>query len=289
MGLPEKQVNKKELFHVHQNMEAALMNLPQEDCPVFHRFGPGLYIREVHIPSGTMAVGHSHKKPHLNTLLKGKISMPMENGEIIVLEAPFSYVALPGRKIGYVLEDLVWQNIFATDETDIVKLEDMFLDKSENYQIAESESLDLQRPVHDIDREDFLKAITDFGFTPEKVNEISIDESDLIPFPKNYHGIVTVRESPINGKGIFCSSPFMACDKIVPVSIKGKRTPAGRYANHSINPNAIFIKDDHDVIWLVAKEDIKGSYGGSYGTELTVCYREHLLLQFIKTGGKCQL
>lgn len=287
MGLPEKQVNKKELFHVHQNMEAALMNLPQEDCPVFHRFGPGLYIREVHIPAGTMAVGHSHKNQHFNVLLKGKISMPGQNGEIVILEAPFAYTGEPGRKIGYVLEDLVWQNIYATDETDIVKLEDMLLDKSENYQIAESEILDIQRPSHDADRSDFLKAITAFGFTPEKVNEISIDESDLIPFPKNYHGIVTVRESPIAGKGIFCSSPIIAGDKIVPGSIEGKRTPAGRYANHSIKPNAIFTIDDYGVIWLVAKEDIKGSCGGSCGTEITVCYRQGLALKGIKKGMRC--
>lgn len=280
MGLPQKQVDTKELCH--QNMEANLMGLPQENCPVFHRFGPGLYIREVHIPAGTMAIGHSHKHPHFNVLLKGKISMPGQNGEIVILEAPFVYTGKPGRKIGYVLEDLVWQNIFATEETDITKLEEIFLDKSKNYHIAQSEALELERIAHDDDRDDFLKAISSFGFTPEKVNEISIDESDLIPMPRDFHGILTVRESPIFGKGIFCSSPFLEGDRIAPCRINSKRTPAGRYANHSSDPNADFIDDEHGTIWLVARKEIKGSYGGNAGEEITVCYRQGLLLNGMK-------
>jgi hypothetical protein len=275
-------VDMKENIPAPLNYEAAIMNLPQEECPVVHRFGPGVYIREVSIPARTMAIGHGHKHPHLNVLLKGSIAMPGQNGERVVLTAPFTYTCSPGRKIGYVLEDLVWWNIYATEETDIVKLEEMFLDKSEESKDFEAEKLNLDKLKHEIDRDDFLLAIERFGFTAEEVHSVSIDESDMVDMPADYLGVVTVRESPIAGKGIFCSSPIKAGFKIVPGSIDNKRTIAGRYANHAESPNAEFIKDDNGVIWLEAIKDIAGCKGGDAGEEVTVCYRQGLLLQGLK-------
>ena len=37
-------------------LENAMLKEQQVDCPVIHRFGPGTYIREVHIPAGALAV-----------------------------------------------------------------------------------------------------------------------------------------------------------------------------------------------------------------------------------------
>ena len=37
-------------------VEAAFLEQPQADCPVTHRFGPGIYIREVLLPRGAYVV-----------------------------------------------------------------------------------------------------------------------------------------------------------------------------------------------------------------------------------------
>ena len=106
----------------------AFADAPQVECPVQHHFGPGVYIRECAMPAGAIIVGQYHRQASLNVMLKGRMVL-LVDGKASVVEAPFMVTSPPGRKAAYVLEDAVWQNIFATDETDIDKLEDMFVDK----------------------------------------------------------------------------------------------------------------------------------------------------------------
>ena len=113
------------------DLERCMLDMPQAECPVVHHFGPGLYIREMAAPAGALLVGHAHKHEHMNVLLKGKVIILNEIGVPEELVAPAVFVAKPGRKVAYVTEDMVWQNIYATEETDLDKLEDMFIDKSE--------------------------------------------------------------------------------------------------------------------------------------------------------------
>ena len=106
----------------------AFADAPQQECPVQHLFGPGVYIREISIPAGTIAAGHYHRKASLNVLLKGSLVLAVD-GEVSVVTAPFMITTGPGRKAVYALTDVIWQSIFATEETDIDKLEDMLVDK----------------------------------------------------------------------------------------------------------------------------------------------------------------
>lgn len=99
------------------------------DCPVTHHFGPGVYIRECFLPAGTLAVGHKHRQASLNVMLKGKLVLLMD-GAVTVVEAPFMTTSPPGRKCVYVLEDAVWQCIFATEERDVDRLEDMLIERT---------------------------------------------------------------------------------------------------------------------------------------------------------------
>ena len=99
------------------------------DC-VKHFFAPGIYLRELHMAKGMVVVGHRHKTETVNILLKGKIAL-IENGELIFREAPFTYVSpAKHRKAAYIIEDVIWQNIHPSDETDLKKLEDIFIEKS---------------------------------------------------------------------------------------------------------------------------------------------------------------
>jgi hypothetical protein len=116
-------------------VEAHMLTLPQAECPVEHIFGPGIYIRQVLLPAGAIVMGHSHKMPCLNVVLSGKLAL-LEGGVLREVEAPYIFTGSVGRKVAYVLEDCVFQNIYATEETDLDKLEEMCVEKSSAYMEA---------------------------------------------------------------------------------------------------------------------------------------------------------
>ena len=267
-------------------LEGTLLDLPQVDCPVIHHFGPGIYIREVTLFKDTFAVGHAQKYEHLNILLKGSVAIVID-GELKILTAPLIYVGKPGRKYGYVLEDTVWQNVYATEETDIDKLEALFLDKSATWQAHNQQLLELQYQLREADRMDFAQLLEQGGFDAVKVRAQSENITDQIPMPSGYSRI-TIRNSPIEGLGVFLSSSAEPGEMIGPARIQGMRTPLGRYINHAHVPNARFILNEGGDIDLMAIKPINGCVAGGQGDEVTVDYREALALSGIKIGETTQ-
>jgi hypothetical protein len=270
-----------------EQIEAHMLNLPQIDCPVAHHFGPGIYVREVTLPQGALAVGHAQRFEHLNVMLTGKVAI-IDDGKVKVLQAPMIFVGKPGRKVGYVIETCVWQNIYATEETDIDKLEEMFLDKSETWCEFNEQVEELNCALRQEDRDDYLSAIAQYGFDEDTVRAQSQNEFDQIEMPSPWNAATSVRDSEIEGKGLFLSWPVEAGSVIAPARINGKRTPAGRFTNHSKNPNCVFVKTENEDIYLVANRDIQGCVGGSKGEELTVDYRQALELSGIQGVEQCQ-
>jgi len=264
-----------------EQVESHLLDLPQVECPVVHHFGPGIYIREVTLPAGTLAIGHAQRFDHLNIMLTGAVAMVGDDGQTKVLRAPMIFVGKPGRKLGYVLETCIWQNVYATEERDIDKLESMFLDKSATWQAHAEAAKQLETYQRREDREDFELVVRLAGFTPEVVRAQSENPHDQIDMPEGFGTKLTVRPSTIEGLGVFLSSPAEVGEVLAPARVLGHRTPAGRYTNHSKTPNAKFVKDDDDTIWLVATQRIAGCTGGSQGEEVTVDYRQALALSGI--------
>jgi hypothetical protein len=256
-----------------QSLEQEFLRHPQVDCPVVHRFGPGLYIREVTLPAGALSIGHAQTTEHLNVMLTGRVSIVDENGKVKELVAPLTFVGQPGRKVGYIHETVIWQNIYATTETNVEKLESMFLDKSDTWQ--------KNQPLLSFnkfeDNVDFVSAITEYGFSEKTVREQAENTLDQIDFPFGGYSVM-VSDSSIEGKGLFATKNFYPNEVIAPARIEGMRTPAGRYTNHSKNPNAIMALGDNGNIDLVAKSEIKGCQGGNIGQEITVDYRQALNL-----------
>jgi quercetin dioxygenase-like cupin family protein len=124
-------------------IEAVMLSQPQVDCPVQHHFGPNIYMREAFLPAGTYVMGHHHKDEHMNIMLKGKMAV-IVNGEAKVIEGPYIFTGQPGRKFAYIIEDTVFVNAYATEETDVEKLEEMFVDKSAAWIDAQSQAMNLQ-------------------------------------------------------------------------------------------------------------------------------------------------
>jgi hypothetical protein len=254
-------------------LEKEMLKQEQVECPVIHRFSPGVYVREVSIPAGTLAIGHRQKTEHLNVFLKGKVTMLNEDGSTTELTAPMIFTGKPGRKCGYITEDVVWLNVYPTEETDIEKLESIYLDKTLTFE--ESDKIRLLTCNH-ADREDYRQVLVEFGFTEEIARRQSENELDQIPFPHGGYK-VGVFNSPIEGKGLFATASIAEGEVIAPARIDGMRTPAGRFTNHAKEPNAEMVRIGEN-IYLKATKDIAGCKGGHLGEEITINYRQALRL-----------
>ena len=273
--IKERHLSNEILFKV----EKELLNCPQDfPCPVHHYFGPGIYIREVHIPGDSFAIGHWQKNEHLNVFLQGRVTMLNDDGTTSELTAPMIFTSPPGRKCGYIHEDVVWLNVYATEERDVEKLEETNLDKTG---ITEVEQENIFRAA---DIADYKKVLEEYGYTEEQVQQEVQSEEDQIPFPDGGYMVATGKSS-IQGRGLFATGNFKEGDIIAPGSIGGRRTPAGRYTNHSINPNADLLQLPNGDIQLVARREITGMKGGQLGEEITINYRNALEMRGIK---KCQ-
>lgn len=79
------------------------------DCPLIHRFTPGLYTREIFMPAGSIVTSRIHKTKHQFILLEGVVTVFSENDGEQLLEAPYVGITLPNtRRILYIHEDARW-------------------------------------------------------------------------------------------------------------------------------------------------------------------------------------
>lgn len=269
-----------------QILEKEFLRHEQVDCPVVHRFGPNIYIREVTIEADTFSIGHYQKTEHLNIMLAGKVTMVNEDGSKTYLEAPQTFVAKPGRKIGYIHEKMIWQNVYSTNETDIAKLEEMFLDKSITWQEHQKASHLLLACDCSEDVADYYKAIEEYGFDHETVRRQTEDLSDQIDMPYGGYKFM-VADSSIEGKGIFGVGNIEPNEVIGPARINGMRTTLGRYTNHAKRPNAVMKLKENGDIDLVATKYIQGCKGGNLGDEITVDYRQ--VIELSQRSELCQV
>lgn len=272
-----------------ENAIGALIDLPQEHAPVAHQFGPldpetgtRLYIRTVTLLKDTVAIGHRHLKPCFNRMISGSIAA-VDDGKLVHMIAPMEFQGKIGdQKAGIVLDTVIWESVWIVKADNVVDAESEIFDLSHAI-VEKRERIRLVASnIARRDREDFDALIKEYGLDRDIVRFQSESVSDQIDMPHDYLMFTVVRPSPIEGEGLFLSWPVKAGCVVAPARIGGKRTPAGRYVNHSAVPNCEWRKSPNGDIWLVAKRDIDGCHGGTYGEELTVDYRESLALHGIK-------
>lgn len=264
-----------ELTTKNEELTVKMLQLPQVSCPVYHHFGEGVYIRELHIPAGTMALGHKQKYKHNNILLKGSLLIVDKDENVIKLEAPMFFVGEPGQKKGIILEDVVWQNIFATTETNIDVLEQTYFEKSDVYIENTKLNVLLNKAEQELDRKDYSLFLDEIGLTEEDIQNQMDSEPYLNTLPSPS---LRVSPSSLHGVGVFTTAPILIGSTIGVAKEAGIRNNLGRFINHSAEPNCYFLEKEGS-IYLIAKTNIEGCLGGSIGTELTVNYREVALLQ----------
>ena len=101
-----------------------MARMPQVECPVIHRFAPGVYLREISMPADTIVIGKVHRTEHFNVLIRGACLIVHDDGSREELRAPMTFVSKAGvQKVLYITEDMIWQTVHVTSETDMTKLE----------------------------------------------------------------------------------------------------------------------------------------------------------------------
>jgi hypothetical protein len=249
-------IREQKLKDKIDGLQALMLQQPQADIPVRNVFSGGVYAREVFIPRGTMLVGKVHMTEHLNICMQGDLTFLTVDGPQRI-KAPAMFSSPAGtKKLAYANEDSIWVNV----HPDLGVEPEVIVDAITVDTFAEYDSL--------VNKAHFLQAIEAFGFTEESVRAASVDESTLDRTPLDG---VEVRESAIEGQGLFSTRSFSESEIICPAVVGGKRSLAGRYSNHSVNPNCVMAYVDGELM-LAAASHIE------LGEELTTDYGATLAL-----------
>lgn len=130
----ESQIAKFEDGSVRQKLYAlqkSCADLPDVEMPLQHTFAPGVYVRTIFIPAGSVIIGKIHKHRHANVLSQGHVTVLTESGGLEELRGPLTMVSEPGTKRAvYAHTDTVWTTIHPTDKTDLGEIEDEVIAKS---------------------------------------------------------------------------------------------------------------------------------------------------------------
>jgi hypothetical protein len=110
-------------------LEVEMMKRPAADCPVTHRFTPGLYIREIFMPAGAVVVSKIHRTEHPFTISQGRVLVMIDGEGWKELAAPYTGVTKPGtRRVLQILEDTVWTTYHPTTLTDVDEIESQIIE-----------------------------------------------------------------------------------------------------------------------------------------------------------------
>ena len=111
---------------------------------------------------------------------------------------------------------------------------------------------------------DFRALLKEEGISEQTAREQSEDTHDMLdaPLPE----CLRLGPSDIDGRGLFATSAIPVGTFVMPARISGMRTQAGRFVNHSPNPNVVMTPYGWD-IRMVALRDI------AVGEELVSDYR----------------
>jgi len=243
------------------------LKFPQVDVVTTHTFLPGIYERAIIIPAWTVLTGVEHKTSYRVRLEKGTIAVTTDNG-VKVLTAPCEFESKAGvQRAGWVFDnEVIWVDVYDNPDncTDLAVLEKRL------YVVPELGLADSRTDAQKA-RIDYGLFLHQLGTTDAEVLKIVHIESDLIDMPDGWD--VKLKPSSIHGMGLFATRDFELGETVCPGRINGKRTPGGRYINHSANNN-VLPKLAGDDIFVIASRKINA------GDELVLDYRASMRVNF---------
>lgn len=236
-----------------------------DSCPyaIEQSIVDGLYTRKMTIPAGHIICGKIHTKDYLVTVLEGVIWVTSEYGSRKIY-APCTFTARKGTKhIGFVLKNTTWMDVHRVT--------------ADNVQEAEKEIFADSYAQYDKDENiiDYQNMCMEIGLNIETIKKASEINCDLIEQPITEE--IEIKSSKIEGMGVF-TKQAKAKGEIIALARDGyKRTPAGRYCNHSNKPNCEGIIHGNKGYFRTLDELPKGA-------EMTVDYRQIIYMAKILDG-----
>lgn len=250
-----------------QALEKELLKMPQAAIVTEHAFKPGVYERKITIPPWTVLTGAEHKTDYKVRLERGTIAVNTDDG-VKVLTGPVEFDAKAGlQRAGRVFdEEVVWVDIYPNEDncTDMAVLE------ARLYVVPDCGLADSRTDVQKA-KVDYGAFLHQMGLTQDDMDKVVLIDYDLIDMPDGF--FVELKDSPIHGKGLFATQDFEAGEVVCPGRIDGKRTPAGRFINHSPNGNIEPKKVGEDIFATAARKI-------QAGEELLVDYRASMRVNF---------
>jgi hypothetical protein len=248
-------------------LQDELLKLPQANIITEHIFKPGVYERKITIPPWTVLTGAEHLTDYRVRLEAGTIAVNTEDG-VKVLTGPLEFDVKAGmQRAGRVFEDeVVWVDVYPNldDCTDLLTLE------ARLYVVPECGLADSRTEVQKA-KIDYGAFLYQMGMSQDEMDKIVHIEYDLMEMPNGV--FAELRESLIHGKGLFATKDFEAGEVVCPGRLDGKRTPAGRFINHSPSPNIVPKKVGDDIYAIAARKIHTGD-------ELLVDYRASMRVNF---------
>ncbi|CAB4123393.1 SET domain containing protein [uncultured Caudovirales phage] len=252
-----------------QNLQNELLKMPQADIVTEHIFYPGFYERKITIPAWTVLTGAAHKTDYKIRLEQGTIAVNVGE-EVKIMTAPYEFEAKAGeQRVGRVFEqEVVWVDVYKNPDNckDLEVLEERL------YVVPEC-GLGENRVQLEISnaQTDYKLFLDQIGLNQVEMDKIVTNEDDVIDMPDGY--FVELKDSKIHGKGLFATKSFKKGEIVCPGRLDGKRTPGGRFINHSYDSNILPIKVGDD-IYAMAVRDIYEN------EELLVDYRSSMRVNF---------
>ena len=281
-------------------LEEEIKAMPQVDIPAAHLFSGNIYARGILIPAGTVLTGRMYLDDHIDLMVYGDMTVTSDDGQKRISGFNLIEGKSGKKRAGYAHTDTFWITFCKCDEM----TEDYYMNSLTTEGCDEVEQLLIRRRIVDssvievaftggdyesfesgylaasgmitkiqADLEDFELMARETGFSVDTIrseSEIDIDLSDLA-----VDGVF-VAPSNIQGNGLFTDQCYTENQDIMLARVGGMRTIAGRYANHSIEPNAEFYLLGDDLM-LRATQAIDGD-------EITVDYRNSIQFR----GESCQ-
>ena len=248
-------------------MEELLLSMPQADIRTYHTFLLGVYERKIVVPPWTVLTGARHLTDYRVRLESGTIAVNTDEG-IVELTGPLEFPVKAGiKRVGRVYDEpVVWVDVYDNpdDCRNIAEIEQRLYGKEDlgENRIASQVALCQQ---------DYERFLVQIGMTQWQMDEIVQIGHDLIPMPSGND--VELRPSRIHGMGLYALRDFAPEEVVCPGRLGGCRTPAGRFINHSPNPNIkpVLVGDD---IYAVALRHIQAN------EEILVDYRVSMEVNF---------
>lgn len=121
MNLAElpQQVSKDQIDELHRHM----LSMPQAELQTEHHFSPGMYMRKVFRPAGTLIVGKVHKAPHFFLCAAGEIIAWTEDGMKHLMPGDVVESQPGTKRVTLAVTDAVGITIHRTDNTDLDEIE----------------------------------------------------------------------------------------------------------------------------------------------------------------------